>query len=297
MALSSTHEIEVRASSRTLGTWLRDVRYWPVLFPPTISGETLRSDPSGDRIRLWAMANGTPACWESERVHRVDGVSFRQAVPAPQLRSMAGRWEILDHRSTATVRLHHTWELADGIDAELVRAAVEANSTAELEALAGAAERVVAMVEFSDSMKMSGDPADALRLLWDGAAWPELLEHVEEAQVHPIGPQAHLLTMVTGSVDGTRHRTESVRVLDGSVIRYKQLSHPDLLAGHAGTWTAAPAAQGCVVTSNHVVAVTARGVRMVGGADRVEAALRAQIGANSRKTLNRVRERLQSVQT
>lgn len=294
LTFSSVHETRAAVDAATLLNQLHDVSLWPVLFPPTIAGEILSADGSGQRIRLWAMASGVPTSWESTRVLTEDGVSFRQAKTAPQLSAMEGQWEVIEDGRSCTVRLHHRWELADPAHEAFVADAVDQNSTSELAALASAADRTAVIVSFEDSVEGPASAREALDLLWRGENWPRLLSHVVATDVAPLDERSHLLDMLTASADGPTHQTQSIRVLDGKNIRYKQLSHPAALSGHAGTWTVEESPRGCRITSAHIVGLTQEGVDQAGGLEQVEQAVRRQIGGNSIRTMNHVFDELRA---
>jgi hypothetical protein len=208
---------------------------------------------------------------------------------------MRGSWHVHREGGTTLVVLLHDWEVAGSVaDAELVTRAVDANSRRELAALDAAAGAEVVldlrMTCFEDSMEIDASPEEILGLLWDGDAWPALLDHVQAAHVDPMGDDAQVLTMDTLGQDGHVHSSRSVRVrTPGHRISYKQLEYPATLSGHSGSWEVEETPTRARLIARHRVGVSPEGIAFAGGLPQALDLVRQMIGANSRRTMTVVK--------
>jgi aromatase len=301
------HEIDVAAEAATVYDLIAGVERWPLCFPPTVYARRLSGDDTNEVIELWALANGTPRTWTSQRIldaanHRV---VFWQQTPRPPVASMGGSWRVEPTMpGRCRVVLTHDYAVVDDDDGALaaVARAVDTNSNAELVALKRTAERSTGGEElqftFEDSLTIDGDFADVYEFVRDCGRWPDRIPHVRRLDVEEIG-QLQVMTMDTAAPDGSVHTTRSTRVcFPLERIVYKQTSPPEGLATHIGEWSFRQAGDGVEVTSRHSVvldpvglqALTARGVEIIDPRGTV----RRSLGANSLATMTSARSYLAS---
>jgi aromatase len=293
------HTELVAAPARDVYELVADVTAWPHTFGPTVHVEVLESTPAWEHLRIWAFAHGTVRTWTSHRTLDPEAltVDFRQGRPAAPVRTMGGQWRLLPQDDGRTlVELRHDFTAADAEAIDLIRRAVDVNSTAELAALREAAEqgasRADLVLEFADSVEIDGAADDVAGFLRDAALWPARLPHVARLDVAEDEPGVQVMSMDTRSTDGSLHTTESVRVClpDGGIV-YKQTATPAVMAAHIGRWsiTEVPARPGRVVaTSAHTVVLRPDEVAaLLGTRDlaRARAMVRHALGTNSRTTL------------
>jgi aromatase len=295
-----THHVTVSAPADAVYALVADTSAWPWTFGPTVHVQVLEPAPGGtgaERLRLWALANGTVRTWTSRReldpVERT--VRFAQEVPAAPVVSMSGEWRVTDLGTGATlVELLHSWTAADDAADRLIARAVDSNSTAELEALRIAAEqgpdRAGLVLDFTDTVDVpGGDPAAVRAFLRDADRWPQRLPHVARLDLVEDEPGVQVVEMDTRAGDGPVHTTRSVRVCLDDAIVYKQTATPQVMAAHVGRWTVEAVPGGARVSSRHVVVLDPGGVAAALGPDgttaRARELVRAALGTNSTTTM------------
>ncbi|QFZ18803.1 aromatase/cyclase [Saccharothrix syringae] len=294
---STAHTRVVDAPAAAVYDLVATVSRWPAVFGPTVHVDLLEHDGTSERFRLWATLNGEVRNWTSRRTLDRDRlrIGFRQEHGRAPVLAMSGHWRFrpLDGGRTE-VELGHTFSAEDEERLELVTAAVDHNSTAELAALdrvAGQGHPVEQVVfSFTDEVALDGEPWAAYQFVARSDRWPHVLPHVRRVALaeHPDGVQD--MEMDTVTVDGGVHRTRSVRLcLPPDRIVYKQLVPPALLLGHSGSWTFRDGPGGPTAVATHTVAVDVAAVPGVLGAGKTlsdaRGYLRAALGANSRATL------------
>jgi aromatase len=297
---TTVHTVTVDAPADDVYAIVADATRWPYTFDPTVHVEVLRTDAAGERLRLWAFANGDVRTWTSRRSLDPDArhVGFEQEIPAHPVRSMGGEWRIEElsaDRSRVELLHHYTAATAEG--EILIARAVEHNSTAELAALKRSAEQEAAtdgpgvVLDFEDAVEIAAGPDAVYEFLRDGAAWPRRLPHVARLDLTEDVPDLQHMVMDTRTPDGSVHTTESVRVClpEAWSIAYKQIVTPPLMQAHVGRWTITRTVGGVLATSRHVVVIRPeRIVEMLGPdatLEQARGAIRARLGANSTTTL------------
>lgn len=302
MAHHMEHRINVAAPPQLVFDLVADVHRWPNVFPPTVHAEQIERLADGERIRIWATANGEPKAWTSRRWVDRDGlrVSFRQEVSQAPVAAMGGEWIFTPASDgTTEVRLSHDFDAVrdDPAAVEWIRRAVDTNSDAELAALRAAAERDDAeqLYSFADEVTVRGDRADVFEFLHAADRWPDRLPHVARVDLREETPGLQLLDMDTRTADGSLHHTTSVRVcLPGEAIVYKQLRTPPLLSLHTGRWSMREAGGAVVVTSAHTVVIRPEAVaELLGpncGMAQARQRVRQALGGNSLATLRHAKE-------
>ncbi|MEU0336025.1 aromatase/cyclase [Streptomyces sp. NPDC006193] len=298
------HTVTVAAPAEALYGVIADVTRWPAVFGPTLHAERVAGDGSGERIRLWALANGEVKSWTSWRdldagAHRV---AFRQEVSQPPVASMRGEWIMKPGPGGSTVVvLTHDYAAVGGDlgDAEWIGRAVDRNSRAELEALKQAVERRPGLGElmttFEDSVLVDAPPGQVYDFVQDCGRWPQRLPHVVRLEVREQPGGIQWMSMDTRAPDGAVHSTESVRLcFPASHIVYKQTTLPKLLAAHTGRWSFTESSGGTLATSQHTVVIDPDRIGDVLGRGATVADARAfvrrALGANSTATLRLAKE-------
>lgn len=299
----TTHSVDVDAPADAVYELVADVTRWPYTFEPTVHAEVLWTDRVGERLRLWAFANGDVRTWTSRRSLDPDArhVGFEQEVPAEPVRSMGGEWRI-DPLSAdrSRVELLHHYTAATAEAEQLIARAVDTNSTAELAALKRAAELGAAystdgtdgvVLDFTDEVEIDAGPEAVYGFLRDGAAWPDRLPHVARLDLTEDVPDLQLMVMDTATPDGSVHTTESVRVCRPQewTIAYKQTVTPPLMGAHVGRWTITPRPGGVTAASRHVVVLRPEKIAELLGPDadlaQARTLVRQRLGGNSTVTL------------
>jgi aromatase len=148
------HTVTVDAPVDLVWEVLVDVEGYPAIFPPTQGVEILQSRPGQQIVRLDVEVNGEIVSWTSQRdidaERRV--IAYRQLETAPIVQHMAGDWRafpfgpdrtqlVLTHDFAARVPPGGQLDLEQAD--RMLLAAVERNSTADIEAVKGEAERRV----------------------------------------------------------------------------------------------------------------------------------------------------------
>ncbi|MFD0023827.1 aromatase/cyclase [Streptomyces sp. NPDC058382] len=303
------HSVAVAAPAEVVYGLVADVTKWPQYFGPNVHVEHLEQDASGERIRIWATANGSVKNWVSRRTFAPDSlrVDFRQEVSAPPVAAMGGAWVVSPvDGETSLLELHHDFEAVDddpdGV--EWINAAVDRNSAAELNNIKELAEQHADLDElvfsFEDTVHMKADGAEVFDFLNRADLWPERLPHVARLDLAEDEPGVQVMAMDTSTADGSVHTTESVRVVFApDRIVYKQTTVPGLMTAHTGRWTVVPADGGVDVTSRHTVTLKPGAVEKILGEGKTVADARAYVhralSTNSTNTLKLARDHAEAL--
>jgi aromatase len=295
------HEITVGAPADAVYALLADVTNWPRIFPPTIHAERTDGDDAGERIRIWATANGAAKNWTSHRTLDAAAlrITFRQEVPAPPVAHMGGTWIIEPlHEQACRVRLLHDYSALgdDPHDLLWIERAVDTNSTSELAALkenvelVHAADTAELTFSFVDSVRIEGSAKDAFDFVNEAGLWDRRLPHVATVRLSEDSPGLQELEMDTRAKDGSVHTTKSYRVVfPHHKIAYKQVTLPALMSLHTGEWTFTDTGTGTLASSQHTVTLnTANIARILGPAATVADArsyVHTALSTNSSATL------------
>lgn len=259
-----THSTTVRAAPGDVYRLVADVTRWPVIFGPTVHVKRQYRDESGERFSIWAVVNGEVAHWASTRAFDTGAltITFRQQHTTPPVASMSGKWEFREEPGLGTriVLGHEFATMRDSAEDEAgIRAALDANSEAELGALRAVAEagypadRLI--FEFEDTVQVAGPVAAAYDFIDRAGEWQRRLPHVRRVDLAEPAPGIQHLTMETATADGAVHTTSSVRVCaPNQWIAYKQTAAPAQLLGHSGIWSFRDLGEsGCLVVARHLV--------------------------------------------
>lgn len=313
MAQSGTreteHETTVSAPARQVYDLIADVDYWPRMFPPTVHAEQIECGEGGERIRIWATANGEAKGWTSWRTLDPGrmSVGFRQEVSQPPVAAMGGEWRVeeLDPGRCRVVLLHDFRAVGDDPEKIVwIEKAIDRNSGSELGALKTAAERRHDRSEleltFEDTVRVDGDPQDLYEFVYAAGLWQERLPHVVRVRLEEATPNLQTLEMDTRAPNGSEHTTRSIRVcFTDERIVYKQLVTPALMTVHTGAWTFGTDGGQAVITSGHTVVLNPDNVTTVLGdgatLDDARAFVRDALGKNSTATMNHAKTHAEEI--
>jgi acyl carrier protein/uncharacterized protein YndB with AHSA1/START domain len=265
---TTRHSVVVNAPAAVVYPLLADVTLAPTLFAAPLW--YLRE--SGDRVRVWVLANGEVASWTS--VRRLDPVNcvitFEQTDTHPLVSSMRGEFRLIERDGTTEVLLDHEFVTRD---VDFVTRATNTNSSGQLAALRTLAELPLAELLYTttDTVEARGRAEDAYEFVHDVDRWPDRLPHIDSLDVHGDGDVQYLTKDVGGQV------SESVRLcFPHERIVFKQTTPPAALLGNAGEWTFTPTVTGCAITVRHTVLLDP---------DTDRGRTRAAIAATARHTL------------
>lgn len=151
------HTVTVDAPCQLVWDVLVDVEGYARIFPPTQEVTILEESPEHQIARLVVDVSGQTQSWVSRR--DIDKsrrtIAYRQLEHAPMMGHMGGQWRALpvDDRTTQLV-LTHDFRAAEPVDGlvagkypfdeaeELIKAAVERNSVADLGAVKAESEKL-----------------------------------------------------------------------------------------------------------------------------------------------------------
>lgn len=298
------HSIDIDVPASDVYTMLAEVQNWPRVFPPTVHVDHIERGRHEERIRIWAVANGTTKTWTSRRELKPSRlwIGFRQEVSAFPVAAMSGAWHVLPlTETTSRVLLSHDYRAVDDDPDNLawIDRAVDENSGAELAALKANIELATVDAEltmsFTDQVATTATTKDLYDFVNEANLWRERLPHVAAVELREDIPGLQTLRMETETSDGGRHVTESVRVcFPHRRIVYKQTTLPALLALHTGFWRFTEEDDGTTIAlSQHTVVLRRDRIAAVLGADAdvadARAFVRNALGANSRATLELAR--------
>lgn len=152
------HTVTVAAPLDVVWQILLDVEGYGSIFPPTQHVDLLEFGDDYQIARLFVEVNGELNSWTSRRDidHARHIIAYRQLETAPIVGSMGGEWRaFVLTRSLTQLVLTHDYEVRAAVDGkvarrydpaeaeQLLRAAVERNSVADLDAVKQEAERRV----------------------------------------------------------------------------------------------------------------------------------------------------------
>jgi aromatase len=302
------HTITVRAPADALYDIIADVTRWPALFGPTVHAVRVEGDDAQERIRLWALANGTVKSWTSRRALDRAGrrVRFRQEVSSPPVASMGGEWimQAQPGGETRVVLLHDYTAVDDDPDgAAWIATAVDRNSESELAGLKAAAERLTAdglVMSFEDTVTIAAPSSEVYDFIYRCDLWPQRLPHVAALELREEVPGVQKMVMDTRAPDGSTHRTESWRIcFQASEIVYKQVVTPALMHAHTGRWLFEEVPEGTRATSRHTVVLNPDNVSVLGPDATVtdaRAFVHRALSTNSTTTLNQAKDHVEAVE-
>ena len=145
------------------------------------------------------------------------------------------------------------------------------------------------------------DPAGVLNAYWRLERWPEVAPHVVAIDLLYGDEESQVLVM-TVETRGRMDAFKSVRVREGSVIRYIQPRPPRILRHHHGSWSIEPHQGGTRVVSRHVIEVDLAaaaevlaeiGVPFFSDAD-IRASIESLIRNNSLQTMRALQQKLEA---
>ncbi|UUU30197.1 aromatase/cyclase [Streptomyces sp. CA-210063] len=298
------HEITIAAPAADVYRLIADVTNWPRIFPPTIYVDRVAEGGNGERIRIWATANGEAKTWTSRRTLSPEKltITFRQEVSAPPVAAMGGTWIIEPIAEDASrVRLLHDYRAVDDDPAGLdwIDEAVDRNSRSELAALKANVELAHSTADltfsFEDTVQVNGSAKDVFDFVNEADRWHERLPHVATVRLTEDTPGLQELEMDTRAKDGSVHTTKSYRVtFPHHRIAYKQTTLPALMTLHTGYWSFVENGDGVAASSQHTVTVnTANIARILGPDATVEDAkqyVHNALSTNSTATLNHAKD-------
>ncbi|WP_438486760.1 aromatase/cyclase [Streptomyces sp. S186] len=301
----TAHHTDVAAPAGVVYGLLADATRWPQYLAPNVYVERLEHDATGERLRMWATANGQVKSWTSRRLLDIEArkIEFRQERSAAPVASMTGTW-IAEPTGPQRTRLTllHTFSVIDDRPADVtwVEQATDRNSRTELANIRDLAESWQTLEQrtltFEDSVRVQGSADAVYEFLYHASRWPERLPHVARLDLTEDEPGVQTMEMETRTADGSTHTTESVRVCFPHARRivYKQTTTPALMTAHTGEWSISTDETGTTVTSQHSVLLRESAVPAVLGADaglpEARAYVREALGRNSTATMNLARE-------
>jgi ribosome-associated toxin RatA of RatAB toxin-antitoxin module len=150
------HTVTVEAPADVVYAVLEDIEGYADLFPPTQSSTILEESDTHQIARLVVDVSGQVQSWvtrrDLDRDRRV--IAYRQLENAPMIQFMGGEWRALpldDNRTQLVITHDFAARATEAVPSqekatELLRAAVDRNSHADLDAVRNEAERRVQSV-------------------------------------------------------------------------------------------------------------------------------------------------------
>lgn len=286
------HKITINAPAERVYARIADVSTWALTFPDVVHAERVAGDDTSERIALWVHRDDRQHSWTSRRL--LDAAAMRvefhkETAPSQPGASLGGVWRVRPNSAEQS-------ELCLSLKTPPRE---PASTPAELIALSEALRHTAQPLEISDSVVISGDVDAAYAFIYEAAEWADRLPHVASVSLREDSPNVQLLSMTTTAPDGTEHDTTSVRVcFPIDRIVYKQLHTPRLLREHLGRWEFRSTDTGVSVVSHHTVLIDESAIEPVLGEGatpaQAEAFVRRALGANSRATLARAKEHVES---
>jgi aromatase len=296
----TVHEVTAAAPAGVLYGLIADATRWPLLFPPCVHVEQLDFDGTRERLRMWATAGETVKSWVSSRSLDVERlrVEFTMDLPAAPAETMGGVWTVEPlGEHAARVTLEHAFTVDGDVpgDVAWLERATLANSRGQLDRLAELAEdwaRLDDLVwSFEDTVRVDAPAEAVFDFLYRARDWPAQLPHVNRLELVEDEPGVQVMSMGSLSLDGSAHRTESVRICFPGAQRivYKQTRTTPLMASHTGEWSVEPDGSGVNLIARHHLLLREENIeRVLGeGTDAVAAGrhLREAIGQASLSVL------------
>jgi ribosome-associated toxin RatA of RatAB toxin-antitoxin module len=150
------HTVTVEAPADVVYAVLEDIEGYADLFPPTQSSTILEESDTHQIARLVVDVSGQVQSWvtrrDLDRDRRV--IAYRQLENAPMIQFLGGEWRALpldDNRTQLVITHDFAARATEAVPSqekatELLRAAVDRNSHADLDAVRNEAERRVQSV-------------------------------------------------------------------------------------------------------------------------------------------------------
>jgi C7-C12 aromatase (ARO/CYC) len=204
----------------------------------------------------------------------------------------AGTWVASWHVDRTNLRIESesgTWDFHPVSDSVTEVRVTGAEFADLLPAVVDEAEQFVArqdvVVDFEDTLFVSGSVDDAYAYLYEADKWPERIPHVSRLVLTETVPNIQFFDMDTRTPDGSAHTTRSVRIcLPGNKIVYKQIQLPKLLSCHTGHWRFTETREGFIMGARHTAVIKPDALSVLGPDTTVLDArkyLRRVLSANS----------------
>ncbi|WP_329374979.1 aromatase/cyclase [Streptomyces sp. NBC_01483] len=304
----ATHTVHVAAPAGVVYAVLADATRLPLYFSPSIHVERLEFDGERERLRMWSLMDGQLKSWTSWRhldpVER--RIEFRQELPAAPLRSMGGILHVRSEgRHRTELELLYDYSVTGGlpVDEAWAKRAAEGNSRTQLAELKSFAERWTRLddlvLTFEDSVRVNGPAELVYDFLYRAGDWPELVPHVNRADLTEDAPGVQRMTMETLTEYGS-HTTDSVRICfpHAGRIVYKQTVPHVLLEAHTGEWSVVPDESGVTVLAQHSVVLREENIAAVlgegAGLAHARLHMREELGRDSRALLAHAKRHAES---
>ncbi|MER5934058.1 SRPBCC family protein [Streptomyces sp. NPDC002054] len=287
---ASERTASVSAPAGVVYGLLADAVRWPLLLPGHLHVERMDFDGVRERLRVWDLPGGERI--RSGHVRRIldprtRTVAFTQEDTARPGAPTTGSWTVEEDGATGsrlTLRREHTLEgLPAGrsarsgadLDRETAELLGRVKETAELW------ERLdELLLSFEDSVRVPGPAELVYDFLHRIADWPELVPHVEWAEVTEDLPGVQL-AVLDGSAgpDGRSRTSRTARLCFPAAERivFKELRTPEPIAAHSGEWFLVRENDGVRVVCAQQVMLREAGVEAVLGAGTELAEARRQV--------------------
>lgn len=300
--LEAFKTITVAAPASAVFDLIVDVARWPQYFTSLVHTQVAPTHGDAtDVVSCWGLRGPDAVrAWSARRWIDADArtVDFDNDPPPPGVRSQHGQWSVQPQGDAAcVVTLSHTFDcdpeaLAAGT-ADRIAADFGRHSLAQLTELKEVAERGAELdeliIEWEDTLFVSGQAQDAWVVLYEADKWPERIPHVARIELTEPSAGVQFFDMDTSTPDGRAHTTRSVRIcLPHELIVYKQITLPPTLDAHTGHWRFAQTRDSVLLGARHTVTLKRSALALLGPDMTVAGArsyARRVLGTNSMKNL------------
>jgi aromatase len=282
------HRHTVNAPPHQLQRLVADVAGWPALFEPVLHvGDPEHALVTG-QLKLWTLVDGMPTHWTA-RIVRDDDAGLFSVHRQGELGQAREEWSFRPAGTGTEITLTQRFTPAGLARGQLAEQGARALATVDRVAGQGVAADELAFT-FADTISVEGCSDTAYRFIAAAQRWPERLPHVRTVRLAEDEPNVQTMEMDTVTSDGSSHVTRSIRLcFPTTLIAYKQLTCPTLLAGHSGRWEFASIGGATVTTATHTVVIDPAAIdRVLGegvGLTEARQHIRDVLGANSMATL------------
>ncbi|MFE6721798.1 aromatase/cyclase [Streptomyces albidoflavus] len=304
--------IEVDAPAGVVYTLILSAERRPLFFDSSVYVERLGFHDvpeSGERLRIWALADGEVKSWTSDRFQNSAqrSFAFRQNQLMTPAKSMSGTFSVQPlgpDRSRLTVTHAFTSRGDSPEDLAWLERNVTATTRSDLNNLRFLAQRWTRLDElllsFEESVRIKGPAELVHNFLYDVKRWPDHLPHVRRVDLTELQGGVQKASMTLAAADGTGQDVTSVRLCfpHAGRIVHKETTPRKLIKAHCGEWSVTSDEDGVTVASQHHVVLREKDIEQVlgPGATLVDARrrVRAELGGESLQTLQQARKEAES---
>ena len=285
------HSIVCHALAKNVYQVICDTTKWTELFEACVKAEILEKGENYELVRITAREQERKMVWDTYRtlLDEVNGVDFYLPTPMPLLKSMQGRWRVVQlDRDSSLLLVERSFEVKDEVSGlidgvttpeeavDFMMHFIERNSRKEMLAIknlveVGNSEEDEFSFAFESSRIIPFQAEDIYHLLADVANWSNLIPHCQAIDLLYDDGSNQEFIMEVGTPYGNE-RVRSIRRCHQNIlsIEYFQPEPPPVMTRHCGSWMLNSVPNGTQVLTRHEFSLNSEACFQVFGDGNLE---------------------------